>query len=475
MYRAFSAITAFVFLTSCGGGGSSTPPPTSGNPPPPPPSSNNAPSAAVSNYETTFLLGQSFAPSATDSSDPDGDSLSYTWEITSAPAGSSIDTTYSDVTPVIEFDVNGTYNINLTVSDGSLSDTVTLDPITVFKFGMTELTTFGADFAEFDIVSSGIVVGTQNILTHIAADKSETVFTIAPLRDPTAQIQPNIQNIAISHGGDYAAAVFHDVEDDIKAIRIWNLGDGTEVRTIELGDFTYDIGDIFIDASGLVYTVKSVQNPFKQFLMMIDITTGQITDFDNLELHTNGPIRMNAHGTHLYALVTGDTPQYFESVELRGGLPIYGTRQDISDPLAHCHDFWVGADYESIITACGAIYNASANPDDDMTYKMNLNNQTLSTQFYGAASGFTQMISMLDPSETFPDGHDLYIYDQRNGGEIGRFTLDNSEDPNGSVWTARHHFAAANSGEIFVVAKDNPSFSTRTAILTILPGAYAPN
>jgi hypothetical protein len=82
------------------------------------PAANQAPTAnagtnsSVNIWDTVILDGRS-------SSDPDGDILSYRWEIAARPTGSFSTITYSlSPTPSFTPDVPGTYLIQLTVHDG---------------------------------------------------------------------------------------------------------------------------------------------------------------------------------------------------------------------------------------------------------------------------------------------------------------------------------------------------------------------
>jgi PKD repeat protein len=65
------------------------------------------------------------------SSDPDGDQLTFNWAFTSRPSGSTV--TLNDTTsmnPAFKTDIPGTYIISLTVNDGTL-DSDNIDVVTI--------------------------------------------------------------------------------------------------------------------------------------------------------------------------------------------------------------------------------------------------------------------------------------------------------------------------------------------------------
>ena len=66
----------------------------------------------------------------TGSSDPDGNPLTYTWSITSAPSGSNATLTNpTSSKPSLTPDIAGTYTVRLVVNDGALNsnpDTMTV-------------------------------------------------------------------------------------------------------------------------------------------------------------------------------------------------------------------------------------------------------------------------------------------------------------------------------------------------------------
>lgn len=114
------ALIAAGLVTGCsGGGGGSSPPPS---PPTPPAPSNTAPSAVIDANLTSADEGQSISLSAANSTDPDGDTLNFTWSQAGGPT--------ADITPngdaanvrLPEVDQDTNITIRVTASDGSAND-----------------------------------------------------------------------------------------------------------------------------------------------------------------------------------------------------------------------------------------------------------------------------------------------------------------------------------------------------------------
>jgi hypothetical protein len=81
--------------------------------------SNNE-TIAPSNNNNVLNVGNTFQFSAANSSDPEGDDLTYLWEVTAAPT-SSTPTLANEETVTLDFvaDLPGEYTIRLTVDDGN--------------------------------------------------------------------------------------------------------------------------------------------------------------------------------------------------------------------------------------------------------------------------------------------------------------------------------------------------------------------
>ena len=91
------------------------------------PSSANSAPIANAGSDQVVQTGSTVNLDGSSSSDPDGDSLSHTWQFVSKPGGSSASLTgASTATPTFTADVDGTYEVELTVSDGGLSSSDTV-------------------------------------------------------------------------------------------------------------------------------------------------------------------------------------------------------------------------------------------------------------------------------------------------------------------------------------------------------------
>lgn len=135
---AISSLIGASFLVSCGGGGgSSTSTSTSvGTTPAPTPStpSASAPVAVASSAATRVTEGGQFSVTAANSSDADGDALSFSWTQTAGPnalSGTTSATTLILNAPIVTLDTVLTFEV--TASDGTNNSTdsvsITAEPL----------------------------------------------------------------------------------------------------------------------------------------------------------------------------------------------------------------------------------------------------------------------------------------------------------------------------------------------------------
>lgn len=88
------------------------------------PKSANNPPVANAGLDRTVVTGGTVFLDGSGSSDPDGDVISYSWKFISAPQGSNaVLNNTTSVDPWFVPDVSGTYQFELTVSDGAVDST----------------------------------------------------------------------------------------------------------------------------------------------------------------------------------------------------------------------------------------------------------------------------------------------------------------------------------------------------------------
>jgi len=97
---------------------------------------NYAPTANAGN-DKNYLTGTSITLDGTGSSDPNGDTFTYSWTLNSRPGGSSaVLSGETTSTPSFTADLDGDYAIGLVVNDGSLSSTEDVVTITAITPGV---------------------------------------------------------------------------------------------------------------------------------------------------------------------------------------------------------------------------------------------------------------------------------------------------------------------------------------------------
>lgn len=112
-------VSSLVLMTACGGGKSSSPSPTAPSTPTPPVQQNRAPQITSMNFAPAFgIMGQTQFAFNASASDPDGDTLTYAWDV----AGNAFTGTNGNIV----FTTGGSGTARLTVTDSkglTVSDT----------------------------------------------------------------------------------------------------------------------------------------------------------------------------------------------------------------------------------------------------------------------------------------------------------------------------------------------------------------
>jgi hypothetical protein len=149
---------------------------------------NMAPAGDATATPMLPILGQAVSLDGSASNDPDGDTISYQWTVTSKPVGSAASlTNATSVTASITPDVSGEYVLTLTVSDFLEAGT----PVTVSFVAST-----AEEFSQMQIINVSTVVVTLEPAEITTAGNQEAFGNF--LTNTMSQIQKGNLNKAIA-------------------------------------------------------------------------------------------------------------------------------------------------------------------------------------------------------------------------------------------------------------------------------------
>ena len=129
-----------------------------------PPAPGNRAPVANAGPDQTVSTGSAVQLDGTGSYDPDSDPITYSWAFVSRPAGSNASlSNESTATPLFVADVDGDYNVKLTVSDGASSAT---DTVVITATSATQATTVSVSSITY--ATSGGKDGKKNMQVTVA-------------------------------------------------------------------------------------------------------------------------------------------------------------------------------------------------------------------------------------------------------------------------------------------------------------------
>lgn len=103
-------------------------------------STANLPPVAKPGANQTVVVGSKVSIDASASSDPNGDSISYSWSLLFKPVGSSATLSWVGVNASFTADLVGTYLVGLTVNDGKLDSPVVVLTVTAERLNSANAT-----------------------------------------------------------------------------------------------------------------------------------------------------------------------------------------------------------------------------------------------------------------------------------------------------------------------------------------------
>ena len=360
-------------------------------------SGTNTPPVANAGANQSTEVGTQVTLDASASSDAEGDILSFNWIILTKPTGSTA--ALSDVTsinPVFTPDVEGTYELGLTVNDGfetSPMDSMLLNVQPIPFIPLAGLTYRVVDAEYSRQLDRIIMVSSGPNYLHI--------FNPVTGGDTSISLPLTPNCVSISPDGMFAA-VGHNAW-----VSYINLGTATLVKTIPV---TTDVFDVVLAGNGYIYAFPRTDQ--WETIRCINISTEIET------LHTGNSIRagtkakLHPGGTSIYGADNGLSPSDIEKYSISTGTAQYLYDSPYHGNYSMAGNLWISDDGLRIFTRSGNVFRASNVQSEDMTYTGRLGN-LFSVQSLDHSSSAGKVIVIPEKRSIYGTHEDieLQIYD----------------------------------------------------------------
>jgi hypothetical protein len=314
--------------------------------------SNRAPVAdAGPNQAALVGAGVSFDGGA--SSDADGDSLNFSWQILAAPAGSAAAlvgaaASSAEFTP----DLAGSYEIGLVVDDGDLSST--RDPVRLTAVNVGDSFLLQLRYPVTDAEYSDTL---ERIVSVSAVESRLYIFDTVDYHQTWLDLPLVPTSVSVSPDGLYAA-VGHNGWISYVDLLANKLVDTISVST--------DVFDIVLDGRGYAHAFPRI-NQWER-IRSVEIATGIETLHTGNSVYAGTRARLHPGGDAIYGADNGLSPSDIEKYDVSVSPLQYLTDSPYHGDYAMCGDLWISEDGLRIFTRCGNVFRASSDPGLDMTY-----------------------------------------------------------------------------------------------------------
>jgi chitinase len=305
----------------------------------------------VAGTDTAVLLDSS------GSFDPNGDLLSYSWEVVSEPVAGAVTFT-SPHYPVTEFSGSepGLYLIKVTASDGvNVSEDFVSINLVVELVAINPLRlNFQVIDAEYSNQLNRIVMVATNPNTlHVLDPVSGSDVSVAlPLLPTSVSIRPDGQFAAVGHDGYFSYI---------------DLSQGQLLSTYSIST---DVLDIVLAGNGYVYAFP--RHDQWENIRCIELATGNETLHTGNFVYAGTLARLHPNGTDIYGADNGLSPSDIEKYSIAGGTAQYLYDSPYHGTYAMGGELWFTEDGSRIFTRSGNVFQSSSAQAQDMLYSGSL-------------------------------------------------------------------------------------------------------
>ncbi len=325
---------------------------------------NDDPVLNLAPIQSSIAVGIPLALDATGSSDPNGQPLSYTWTVTSAPADSRLLPTFTGPAPLIELDAEGDFDFTLEVSDGyaSVSDSFAITASTYYEAiledgfdqvvmsatrSLVEPSSLNALGARLNTPTDPIAVTSQGSIVRVVAIDGSTQRSF-DLPQPVERlvVAPNGAWVGIEHANEVSIINLATNE-----VATWATSSEPTVA------FIYSDGFLFWTSETEVDPKIIATNP----------ATGDETPGPSIR--PNSPITLIPNAPLAYAVTKNVSPDLMTRYLISDLGVIEFERENTSSAYErYCENLWPSEDSNQILTACGIVVARTDDAQTDMQF-----------------------------------------------------------------------------------------------------------
>lgn len=321
-------------------------------------SSNKSPKAAFTLTPSTGDTTKNFVFDAASSSDPDGDSLSYRWDID----GDGIwDTSFSSTSKYEKrFSVSGTKYIRVQVKDtGGLVSTQTqsldvtqgIDAGTTVVDSIANVLSFSITDIVTDKINSKLYISDKNAKRVYVVDfvtgVTEKYFTFEGMPESLSLSPDGTKLFVAVLSKDHNSYVWN--EEKLSYVAVINTKTATCVNTFVVKKDIYNIAGISNDR--IIVSGTSIQQ--SSDIQTYDVNTGLAVG-NSVSAYMNGKIAVNSTGNTIFFV-----DSYIKKYDVSGATPSLINQYDPSANYRVGNRVWLTPDGKYLITQGGDIVTAS--------------------------------------------------------------------------------------------------------------------
>lgn len=299
------------------------------------------PVAVASQTNVSILLGGTVTDSAALSYDPQGNPITFAWQIDAAPAGSTAAISGATNTAALSFtpDVAGTYTLSVTVSNGVLSSDA-----------LVTITAFSASAGTIPLPYQPLMEKynrtTDKLFIVSANPNALHIVDLNGVTDTAVPLPAVVKDFAVSPDGTKAAVLHSSVVDVI------DLTSGTLLHSWPTsGAQTM----VIISNSGLIYLAGQSTGCCNESMQVLDAGTGALvqtyTSYPALYQATGGVL---AEASNQIFVNSGAIGLYSLGLDPGTG-QIASTGAETSYMYSTCGPMWLSSN-ESLLFTCNGNY-----------------------------------------------------------------------------------------------------------------------